>query len=300
MAYQGREGSTHRPRRATRHLRCAALPAGPESCNRRDRTMFTRWLLNTLPAELSGAWTLVRVDLGLWIGLALIPALITAASSGDASSPSPALAVTTLLSLVIFSMLAAVKFDAARRNAPLDLTAAFGIVIRRVPPYLAAFAAVYTITLGAGWLAEGAVRQITRGTPVDPAAAILISSVIYISLLARYAFWPYLAVLDRGYLLPLEELAPKLLGPLGKPLARLCWPLMASTRLTEGVIWSLVPYVILLGVGPAMISTAPAAMRAPLMAVWWLVQLLLQAVLYNHYAARKALLFSASSGHSPD
>ena len=257
--------------------------------------MFTRWLLNTLPAELSGAWKLIRVDLGLWIGLALIPALITAASTVDGTSPTPTLAVTTLLSLVIFSMLAAVKFDAARRDAPLGLTAAFGIVIRRVPPYLAAFAAVYTITLGAGWLAEGAVRQITRGTPVDPAAAILISSVIYITLLARYAFWPYLAVLERGDRLPLDTIAPRSLSRLGTALARVGWPLMASTRLTEGVIWSLVPYVILLGVGPAMISTAPAAMRAPLMAAWWLVQLLLQAVLYNHYADRRALLFGASS-----
>jgi len=245
--------------------------------------MFTRWLLNTLPVELAAAWRLVRADLGLWLVVALLPGLMTAASMRAVGGPSARLGLVTILALVLLSLLAIVKFDAAANGRSLALDDALVRALRRILPYLASFASVALITLGAGWLAEEGVLIITRGTPVSTFAAAAVSTVIYLSLLVRYAFWSYLVVLDRRL-----ELDPRAVagGTWLEPLAVIGWPLMASSAMTEGHRWRLAPYVVLMGLGPTLTAAAPPALRPPLATVWWMVQLTLQAVIFNHYCER--------------
>ncbi|MEE8311175.1 MAG: hypothetical protein V3R77_02885 [Candidatus Binatia bacterium] len=245
--------------------------------------MFTRWLLNTLPGELAAGWRIVRADLGLWLVMAMLPGLMTAASVRAVDGPSARLGLVTILALVLLSMLAIVKFDAAAHGRRLPLDDALGRIPGRILPYLAAFASVAVITLGAGWLAEEGVLIATRGTPVSTFAAAAVSTVIYLTLLVRYAFWPYLAVLDRRPDLDQRALAG---GKWLAPLAVVGWPLMASSAMTAGHGWRLAPYVVLMGLGPSLTAAAPLTLRPPLAALWWIVQLTLQAVIFNHYRER--------------
>lgn len=245
--------------------------------------MFTRWLLNTLPVELAAGWRIVRTDLGLWLVVAMFPGLMTAAAARAEGGPSARLGLLTILALVLLSMLAIVKFDAAAHGRRLPLDDTLGRALRRILPYLAAFASVALITLGAGWLAEEGVLIATRGTPVSTFAAAAVSTVIYLSLLVRYAFWPYLAVLDRRPDLDRQAVA---YGTWMAPLAAVGWPLMASSAMTAGYRWRLAPYVVLMGLGPSLTAAAPPALRPPLATLWWIVQLTLQAVIFNHYRNR--------------
>jgi len=242
--------------------------------------MFLRWLFKVFPGEMLGGWSLVRPDLSLWILVALASTGASLAPGTAAGGLAPALAAIPLLLLLIVTV--TVKFDAAARGVEAPWGDVFERFFARVLLLLAASAASLAMCVGAAIVTRAAVIILMRNAEAMPLASMVLGVIIYITLLARFSFVPFLAVLDRHADLELGG------GKLA-PLTRLVWPLLASSRMTDGLRWRLAPYVVLLNLGSA-VALLPPPVRIPFLLAWQFVQLTAQAVLFHHYRERRPFL----------
>lgn len=248
--------------------------------------MFLSWLFSIFPRELAFSWRLLRRDLPLWIALATLLSLATigiaqytAVPEGEVAQPPLFLAIIRFLSALVMSTLPPVLFSAAARDETLDWVAVGQRIAGRVLPLFLYFAIAGLLALAASSLVFIASAQLLEGTPVAPAASGTLSSIILISILCTFAFLPYFVLLSD------REQTPGALWetPRVAEFGHLFWPLIASARSTEGLRWSLAPYVVLNFVAPRLAPLVPTNVLLPAMVVGLLVSLIALAVTFDYW-----------------
>jgi hypothetical protein len=134
-----------------------------------------------------------------------------------------------------------------------------------------------------------AVAIVLKGSPAALPAASALGWLVYLTMLVRFSFFPFLALLSKSA--EVESLMPahpKLMVWL-RPLA---WPLLASDSMTSGRRWRIAPYVVLLSAAPGAAASfaaeGPAAVAAA--AATQMVVLTAQAALFDHFLERRGSL----------
>jgi hypothetical protein len=248
--------------------------------------MFVRWLFTVFPREMRQGWELVRKDLFVWLWVAVLSTLATLSAPATGGSPLTLLVSVPLLLLLVATVV--MKFDAAARQTTVSWGEIGSRFLSRVPALFAAASLSVAISIGLAILARAAALILLRDTALLELAPSALGVVVYISLLVRFSFVPFLVVLDRA-----NDIAAitnvRWLGPLVGWL----WPLVASARMTERLGWKLSPYMILLHVGSA-IALLPPVSRPVVLVAWQLVQLTAQAVLFGYYKERRAAVAAGS------
>ncbi len=249
--------------------------------------MFTRWLLTVFPQDLRIGWRLLRANLTLWIILAALAALVGPVAARMAASGSHenliALGTLTWAIGLTQAIVSIPLFDDAYRRRRTDWTRARGLLPRRALPFVLAATIIVPGSLGAAAVAMAAVRAILQTTPVAEFAVPLAGIIIYISLLVRFCYVPFLIVLHTRNSLPEGWVGgSKLLHPF----LVLLWPFLASSRMSEGHRWRLVPYVGLLYVIRLLQTRVPADLRIFSTLATVMVALTAQAILFRYFAER--------------
>jgi hypothetical protein len=265
--------------------------------------MILRWLLGVLPRDLARGWRLLTPDLGVWCLVAA--ALVALAHVGPAlPSPSPpaqgapavptqapALGVVADLLRVAAPLLilvaAASRFEAHDRGDSTTWRATARSVRRRSLPAITAWLAAAAICLIVAMIAQVVMLALARpsaaGNEGLRALSGLLRTVVFTVLLARFAFVPFLAVLERH-----EDFAQdSSQGPLWRLWRRAGWPLWQSSRRTEPIRRLLLPYLALWLYAPLGAALAPAVMRAPASFLLHVLSFTALAVLFSYYADRE-------------
>lgn len=240
--------------------------------------MFVRWLLTVFPREMAQAWQMLRPALVVWLGLSAMLALLTS-SVTTVTEAGPALLQAAVSLLVLVAMASMLERSATGR--PLELGQLPGLYLRKAPALLGYGAIAFGLCLGARALTLTAVVMVVGGGDAGLLAGRILSWAVYLTLLVRFCFFPFLVVLgDR------ERFASALTSarPLAKPAAMLAWPLFMSDRLGEGRRWRLLPYVVLIYFVPALVWSAFAAQAGTLaLAAAEMTAFMAYAVLFGYY-----------------
>jgi hypothetical protein len=254
--------------------------------------MFINWLLTVFPVEMSNGWRLVSRDLILWLAVAVLSAGSAALSASMHGHAPPAMTILQALAPVLVMFLAAAKFDAAVRSEQVDWRELGSLLASRGIPLLAYAVLATLITRFPQSIAYHATSTLLEGTPLRHAISETFSVVIYISLLARFCFVPFLVVLHGREELP-EKLRPS--GSLARP-AALIWPFPVSDRLSDGIRWRVAPYLALPYLIAIVINLTPGVAQIAALLVGELVKLVTTAVLFHYFAVRRREEFTATAG----
>lgn len=236
------------------------------------------------------AWARVRPDLALWLALAALMAVAGTSLPGpltpDAAQPTEPPPLLPLLVLgmagMVSTMLPSVVFTAQLVGHQLTWGPAFRLMARRALP-LFGYALVATSIAWAADLAMllGVTMALGNSPALIPLSTIA-AAVIFVSILVRFCFLPFLVILLERDQMPeslwswqrLQGMAPML------------WPLTASARLTEGLRWRLAFYAVLERALPVGAAVLPGPWRVPATIAVVLVLTMVQAVYYEHFLAR--------------
>lgn len=257
--------------------------------------MFLRWLFTVFPRELLHGAGLLRTDALLWLMVAFVSAALPAATGGltmpaGQYATDPQTIVASLAAAVLqlgMVVLLTTKLTGIVEGQEVPLAAAVRAFVKRGAPLLAALMASGCIAMAAFVVTKAAVLLLLRETEYVLEASTAIASVVYVSLVVRYAFVPFLTVHDRYQQLDAAKIAS---ARWPRFLVRVAWPLFASATMTERRAWSLVPYVLLVVLAPASTAYVPDAFRLPALGCQQLAQILLLAVLFYHYVQRRPLV----------
>jgi hypothetical protein len=248
--------------------------------------MFINWLLTVFPVEMRSGWRLVSHNLVLWVAVAALSTLVTALAASMHGRIPPMVTILQGLLPILVTFLAVTKFDAAARNARLEWGQLGILLLSRGLPLLG-FAVVATlVTRIPQSLTYHATAALLGGTPLQHPIAETFSVVIYISLLARFCFIPFLVVLQRH-----GDLADSALpqGRLARP-AALLWPFIASDKMSDGVRWRVAPYLALPYLIAIAISLTPSIAQVPVLVFGELLKLVASAVVFRYYAAQRMVV----------
>lgn len=251
--------------------------------------MFINWLLTVFPAEMSNGWRLIRRDLALWLTVAILSAGSAALAGSMHGHAPPAMTILQALAPVFVMFLAATKFDAAVRNTAVDSGELGKLLLSRGLPLLAFAVLATLVTRLPQSIAYHATSTLLEGTPLQHAVSEAFSVVIYISLLARFCFIPFLVVLHTRSELP-GSLRPQ--GLFAQP-AALIWPFPASDTLSAGVRWRLAPYLTLPYLTAIVINLTPGFAQLGVLVLGEIVKLVTTAVLFRYFAVRRKEVFAA-------
>ena len=228
---------------------------------------------------------MLRPALVVWLGLSATLALLTSSVS-NATETGPALLQAAVSLLVLVAMASMLERSAA--GLPLELGQLPGLYLRKAPMLLGYGAIAFALCLGARALTLTAVVMVVGGGDAGLLAGRVLSWAVYLTLLVRFCFFPFLVVLaDR------ERFASALTSvrPLARPAAMLAWPLFMSDRLGEGRRWRLLPYVVLIYFLPAFVwSTFDVESGTLALAAAEMTAFMAYAVLFGHYRERVAKL----------
>lgn len=234
-------------------------------------------------------WHLVSRNLVLWVAVAAFSALVTALAASMHGQAPPTVTILQGLFPVLVTFLAVSKFDAAARNAQSEWGQLGILLLSRGLPLLG-FAVVATlITRVPQSLAYHAIAALLGGTPFQHAISEIFSVVIYISLLARFCFIPFLVVLQRH-----GDLADTVLprGRLSRP-AALLWPFIASDKMSDGVRWRVAPYLALPYLTAIAVSLVPGIAQGLVLVLGEILKLVALAVVFRYYVAQRAVAVRA-------
>ena len=209
--------------------------------------MFIRWLVTVFPREMSRAWQTMRPALAVWLVLSVALALLASVTTRTVSTDlALAQAAASLLVLVAIAW----ALDCSETGRALDMGELFSLYLRRVPALLGYGALAFGLCTAAKALTLIAVVMILGGSDGGLVAARGLSLVVYLTLLVRFCFFPFLVVLaERGDFATLISEA----GGVARPAAQLAWPLFVSDRLAQGRRWRLLPYVMLISFAPGLV-----------------------------------------------
>jgi len=258
--------------------------------------MFVNWLLTVFPVELRAGWNRLRPQILLWAALAMLPALLAAFSESRHESPTSALTILQAVGLLLVTFLVATMLDAGERGRGRSASALAALLVSRGLP-LAAFAIIAALfTYVPQRIALYAAELVLRGTPLGHVTAVIFSDVIYVSLLARVCFVPFLVVLHGR-----AELRPDALptGWLRVP-ATLVWPLIASDTMSDGRRWRIAPYLVLPYLAPIAVLLVPAgAAQLGMLVLTEMFKLTCLAVLFGHFVECRPRVLVATETSQP-
>jgi hypothetical protein len=254
--------------------------------------MFLRWLMTDFPRDMRRGWLLLRADLGFWCVVAAVLAVLPLipleerSGQGDSFATIAALAFTALVHVVVplVLMAAAVRFAAvreARRPAVVQT-----VKTRLVPVTIACLAAAVLCRAAGLFVAAVVVaimQRANQGADVVGLWAALVEELVFVVLLVRFAFVPFVATLQRrsDFGTGSDER-----GTLGALVYRTAWPLVESGRMTADVRRELLPYVILAFYAPGIAAAAPALVRPLAFFALQLLSFAALAVVFTYYAER--------------
>jgi len=249
--------------------------------------MFTRWLLTVFPEDVRIGWRLLKANLFLWIVLATASALAIPISAQLAATGghNRLIVLGTLTWAVGLSqaILCIPLFDDAYRRRSTDWDRARTLLIRRAAPFFLAATVIVPGGLLAAAFAMTAVQTLLQQTPVADFAVPLFGILVYVGVLVRFCYVPFLIVLYTRVSLPQRSLpAPALV----RPLLVVLWPFVASSRLSEGRRWRLAPYIGLLYVVRLLHQRVPADLQIFVTLGADLAALIAQAILFRYFAER--------------
>ncbi len=243
--------------------------------------MFLRWLFTKFPGEMRHSWRLLRPDLALWcvIAIVMVASPFISASEQLPFSASSARMLADVAGTFIVAILQPMLFAAAATSQPWSWRELLDVFVRRGLATVYFLTAAVTLSYGAGALVMASLYTMLDQTPVRPYAAAIVSVVITVTLLTRFCFVLFLAVLEdrSGY----QEQQPQ--GLHRRLLSVIAWPLLASSRMTAKIRWSLAPYVVLSIAAPLPAVFTPPLIRLPLVMVLLLVSYTAMAVLFDYY-----------------
>lgn len=238
---------------------------------------LAHWLTVVLPREMRAAWRLVRADLPLWLSVSVVLATLAARGSRPEADPRILVPLSTVVILVVLTTMA-VRFEAAAggssSHSVLEKLLARSILL------LVNLLTAVTVCAVAGVAVRAAILLVASDFTTALTLARLAGVLVYWALLVRYCFVPFTTVLDERPAAPVSRWT--------RPLEAVLWPLVVSSRWTEGRRLRLAPYVAVVAVGTGIISPLPPAWRLPALAVWQLFTLTVQAALFNAYREAKA------------
>ena len=259
--------------------------------------MLFRWLLSVFPRELRLAWPRIAPDAFVWCTVAalltvlpyveLLIAPVGAGPEGSTTWPRMASALVALARIaappLVFVVAAARFASPARRNR--SWASVGSLAARRTVPALAAWAAASALAIFISMIAQWAVLAVLsemEGTkqamgPLSKACRIF----IYVSVMARFAFVPFIVALERRDTAPERRRSR---GAFGAAAYLLAWPLIESWARTQALAWRLFPYALLLIYAPVAAGFVSPAAHAPASFLLQLVSFTALAVLFNHYS----------------
>jgi hypothetical protein len=254
--------------------------------------MFINWLLTVFPVEMTSGWRLVSRDLVLWLFIATISALLAALAASTHGHAPPALTIIQGLAPLLVTFLAAAKFDAAARESAVNWGDLGKLLISRGLPLFWYAAVAGLVAHFPARLVAIVTGELLRDTPMGQVIPTAFSAVILISLLARFSFVPFMAVLLEG-----EEVQSKLPATRLGFLRAILWPLFASDHLSDGYRWRIAPYVALPYLIDIAVNLTPGVAQILALTVGQLIKMMALAVVYRYYAARwKAVSQSETAG----
>jgi len=213
----------------------------------------------------------------------MVASPFVAASTQLGISPLTGRAVADLFGTFIVAILQPMLFSAAAEARAWSWRSLWDVFVHRGIATVYFLTLAVTISYGAGALAMAGVYTMLDQTPVRPYAAIIVSIVITVTLLTRFCFVLFLAVLSSRDQVESGHAKSKI----SRLASLIGWPLVASSRMTENIRWSLAPYVILSIAAPLPAVFTPPMVRLPLIVVLLLVSFTAMAVLFDYY--RQAL-----------
>lgn len=244
--------------------------------------MFLRWLLTKFPGEMRHGWRLVRRDLLLWsaIAAAMVASPFVSASQQLPVSPLTGRLFADLAGTFVVAILQPMLFAAAAADQAWSWRQLGDVFVRRAVATVYFLSVAVTMSYGAGALIMAGVYTMLDQTPVRPYAAIVVSVVVTVTLLTRFCFVLFLAVLESRE--SIEGDSPPE-GFVSGVVSLLAWPLVASSRMTKDIRWSLAPYVVLSIAAPLPAVFTPPLIRLPLVVALLLVSFTAMAVLFDYY-----------------
>ncbi len=233
-----------------------------------------QWGSEAIAQDVRNAWQLVRHDLLLWVAVAAGLALAERVSQSVSGDPRVALALAAGAVLAT-TVLMALRFATA--DGRWEQTRPTSRALRRIPLLVANLLAAVTLSAAGGVIFGAAILLLRGWAAVAPLIAAAGGTLVYLSLLCRFCFVPFLALLEDE---PLGSARTRT----GLGLVRVTWPLLESGRRTEGLRLRLSPYVALTALGPSAIEITVG--KPPLLAavLWHLLTITAQAAIFTHYA----------------
>jgi len=260
--------------------------------------MLLRWLLSVFPRETRLGWQRLASDAFVWCAVAAVltilpylefsvgPAGVAEGVAGVAARVlSAALALLRIAAPPLVFVVAAARFTSLDMEEHRAWRAVGRIARRRTLPALAAWltssALALTVSLVAQSAAIAVLSEMQGATPALAPLSAACRIFIYVSLMARFAFVPFIVALERRD--DSTERRRKR-GKLGASAYWLAWPLVESWGRTRARALRLLPYVFLVIYAPIGAGFVWAALRTPASFLLQLVSFTALAVLFNHYS----------------
>lgn len=233
---------------------------------------------------MTSGWRLLARDLFLWLAVAAISAFLAAFAASTHGNAPLVLTILQGLAPLLVTFLAAAKFHAAARETATDWPDLGKLLLYRGLPLFGYAAVAALIAHFPARLVAIATGELLHGTPLEQLIPAAFSAVILISLLCRFSFVPFLAVL-----LSREEVDTRLAEKQSFAWLRaVLWPLFTSDKLTDGYRWRLAPYVALPYLIDIGVNLTPGLAQIAALLAGQVVKLVALAVIYRYFAARWA------------
>ena len=240
--------------------------------------MFIRWLFTVFPVEMQAGWRLVRRDLVLWIALA---GLLALASAGAPTEGDPGLNFATFIGVstaLLTAVLPAILFEAAARDVEVEWGDVAALLGRKLLPFVAYATLAFGLTAAAAVGVQAGMALVLRGTPLMLPLSTAAAAIVSVTLLVRFCFMPFLVLLHERDEWPAPD------GAFGQPLMQLLsWPLVTSSAIGADVRWRLVPYVVIIRLGPLLALAVPPGALLPFLLLWRLFELTALGVLFQYF-----------------
>jgi hypothetical protein len=256
--------------------------------------MFFRWLTEELPREMRRGWLLIKADLTFWCAVAAALALLAVSplwTQQDEESRGAALVVLVAATVVrvalapLLLVTAALRFDAVSSGTQIAGNVLWRTVLRRLVAVLVAWLTAAVLCRAVALVAQAVLVAVLHAsaTPMTAVRAWsgLVGWLVYVGLLARFAFVPFLVGLDaRPAARPPE-------GAVFELVYRFAWPLIESNRMTRDVRSRLVPYLAIGLFAPAVAAFAPGLLRPLLSFGLHLLSFTALAVVFRYYEEQR-------------
>jgi len=258
--------------------------------------MLLRWLLFVFPRELRLAWRRLAEDAFVWCCIAatltVLPylELLLGPAGPDDRSVGAARGLFVLIAFVRIAAPPLVFVIAAGRFASSEVgdrswPAVGRLAVRRTIPALAAWLAASALALVVSLFAQSAAIAVLSQMDGTKQAVAPLSAVcrifIYVSLMARFAFVPFIVALEQRDRKGREQGTR---GTIGRGVYVLAWPLVESWARTQALAWRLFPYALSVIYAPLAAGFVWPPVRAPASFMLQVVSFTALAVLFDHYS----------------